>query len=188
MIEARGSDEASKQQLPASLAEAAKHIRRSPDRDRVAELVIDAVLRFAPTAEATMLFVIRGGSATGWKSFCRSRPSADDASGTGPSELAVPMDQPGLFPQAVSFAKTCRACAGALGPLDAQLLAELEPAPSSAGPAGDRELAVVPIAIAGKVMCVLAVATAPGASLAAIETIATAAGTAFGRLMRDAGR
>ena len=32
--------------------------------DRVAELVIDALLRFAPTAEATMLFVIRGGSAT----------------------------------------------------------------------------------------------------------------------------
>ncbi len=175
-IEARGGDQAFEQLLTDTLADAAKSIRRSPDRDRVAELVIDALVRFAPTADAAMLFVIRGGSATSWKYFCRS--------GADQPELAVPMDQPGLLPQAVSSVKTCRARGEALGLLDARLLSELEPA------LGDvlRELVVVPIAIAGKVMCVLAVATTPDASIDPIETIATSAGTAFGRLMRDAGR
>jgi hypothetical protein len=193
-IEARGIDDGSEQPVPESLADAAKHVRRSPDRDRVAELVIDALLRFAPAADATMLFVIRGGSAIGWRSFCRAEPGTeategnDGTDGIGPAELAVPMDQPGLLPQAVSLGKTCRAGTVALGDLDAQLLAELAPPRAGAGSGGSRELAVVPIAIAGKVMCVLAVATAAGASLAAVETIAAAAGTAFGRLMRDAGR
>ena len=175
-IEVRGGDEAFEQLLTETLADAAKSIRRSPDRDRVAELVIDALVRFAPTADAAMLFVIRGGSATSWKYFCRS--------GADQPELAVPMDQPGLLPQAVSSVSTCRARSEALGPVDARLLSELEPAPGH----GSRGLSVVPIAIAGKVMCVLAVASSPDASLATVETIATSAGTAFGRLMRDAGR
>ncbi len=176
-IELRGGDEAFEQLLTETLADATKSIRRSPDRDRVAELVIDALVRFAPAAEAAMLFVIRGGSATSWKYFCRS--------GADQPDLAVPMDEPGLLPQAVSSVKTCRARGEALGPLDARLLAELEPAPDDDTL---RELAVVPIAIAGKVMCVLVVATSLDASLVTIETIATSAGTAFGRLMRDAGR
>jgi hypothetical protein len=157
-----------------SLGDAAKAIRRSADRDRVAELVIDALVRFAPTADAAMLFVIRGGSATGWKYFCRS--------GADKPELAVPMDQPGLVPKAVENGMTVRGRAGDLGTIDARLLAELEPEP------GDRELAIVPIAIAGKVMCLLAVAMSADSAVGPIETIATSAGTAFARLMRDAGR
>jgi hypothetical protein len=35
---------------------------------------------------------------------------------------------------------------------------------------------------------VLAVAMAPGSTMGPVETIATSAGTAFARLMRDAGR
>jgi hypothetical protein len=154
-----------------SLAGAARLIRRSPDRDRVAELVIDALVRFAPVAEAAVLLVIRGGSATGWKHYCRS--------GADQPELAVPMDQPGLVPRAAETGSTMRGVASELGAIDSRLLKAL-------GTGG--ELAVVPIAIAGKVMCVLAVALAPGSTLGAVETIATSAGTAFARLMRDAGR
>ena len=157
-----------------SLPSAARLIRRAPDRDRVAELVIDALVRFAPIAEAAMLFVIRGDSATGWKHYCRT--------GAGQPELAVPMDQPGLVPRAAQSGTTVRGLASELGAIDARLLKAL-----GAGPSCD-ELAVVPIAIAGKVMCLLAVALAPGSMLGPVETIATSAGTAFARLMRDAGR
>ena len=157
-----------------SLASAARLIRRSPDRDRVAELVIDALVRFAPAAEAAMLFVIRGDSATGWKRYCRS--------GANQAELAVPMDQPGLVPRAAQSGSTVRALESDLGAIDARLLKALAGGPSCG------ELAIVPIAIAGKVMCLLAVAMAPGATLGPVETIATSAGTAFARLMRDAGR
>jgi Type II secretion system (T2SS), protein E, N-terminal domain len=159
-----------------SLADAAKAIRRSPDRDRVAELVIDAMVRFAPCADAAMLFVIRGGSATGWKYFCRS--------GADQPELAVPMDQAGLMPKVMETGMTMRGKVKELGAIDARLLSELEP--SADGEL--RELAVVPIAIAGKVLCLLAVATTADAQIGSIETIATSAGTAFARLMRDAGR
>jgi hypothetical protein len=155
-----------------TLTEAARAIRRSPDRDRVAELVIDALARFTPGAEAAMLFVIRGTSATGWKHFSRA--------GAEQPELAVPMDEPGLVPRAATGA-TVRARASELGPIDARLLKKLTVQ-------GTAELAVVPIAIAGKVMCVLVVAISPESGLGTIETIATSAGTAFARLMRDAGR
>ena len=161
---------------PDNLADAAKAIRRSPDRDRVAELVIDAMVRFAPCADAAMLFVIRGGSATGWKYFCRS--------GADQPELAVPMDQPGLMPEVMETGMTTRGKVNELGAIDARLLSELDPSADGAL----RELAVVPIAIAGKVLCLLAVATTADAQIGPIETIATSAGTAFARLMRDAGR
>jgi hypothetical protein len=157
-----------------SLSDAAKAIRRSPDRDRVAELVVDALVKHAACCEAAMLFVIRGGSATGWKYFCRS--------GADQPELAIPMDQPGLMPQARDFGKTMRGKTNDLSAIDARLVSELEPAAVGA------ELVVVPISIAGKVMCLLAVVMQPDATIASVETIATAAGTAFARLMRDAGR
>jgi len=157
-----------------SLASAARLIRRSPDRDRVAELVIDALVRFAPAAESAMLFVIRGDSATSWKRYCRT--------GADQPELAVPMDQPGLVPRAAQSGSTVRGLAAELGAIDTRLLKALGAGPSHS------ELAIVPIAIAGRVMCLLAVAMAPGSTLGPVETIATSAGTAFARLMRDAGR
>lgn len=163
---------ASEEREPESLADLAKAIRRSPDRDRVAELVIEGLVKHAPHVEAAMLFVIRGATATGWKYFSRS--------GADQPELAVPMTQAGLVPQAAEYGTAQRATASELSELDARLLRELEPAGSS-------ELAVVPIAIHAKVMCVLAVACNDG-EITPVETIATAAGTAFARLMRDAGR
>jgi hypothetical protein len=171
---APGTPSAAEERDADSLASAARLIRRSPDRDRVAELVIDALVRFAPAAEAAMLFVIRGGSATGWKHYCRT--------GADQPELAVPMDQPGLVPRAAETGSTVRGVASELGAIDARLLKAL-----GAGPAAE-EIAVVPIAIGGKVMCLLVVALTAGATLGPVETIATSAGTAFARLMRDAGR
>ncbi|MEP6866720.1 MAG: hypothetical protein ABJE66_39275 [Deltaproteobacteria bacterium] len=168
---ASGAPAAAEERDADTLASAARLIRRSPDRDRVAELVIDALVRFAPAAEAGMLFVIRGGSATGWKHYCRT--------GADQPELAVPMDQPGLVPRAAETGSTVRGLASELGAIDARLLKAL-------GAGG--ELAVVPIAIAGKVMCLLVVALTAGATLGPVETVATSAGTAFARLMRDAGR
>jgi hypothetical protein len=52
----------------------------------------------------------------------------------------------------------------------------------------DGDLVVVPVPIAGQVMCVVAAATACDAPIGEVEAIANAAGMAFQRLMRAAGR
>jgi hypothetical protein len=155
-----------------TLADAARAIRRSPHRDRVADLVVDALARFAPACEAALLLIIRGDIATGWRHFSRA--------GVTPPEVAVPLDAPGLVPTAARRAATVRASGKDLGAIDQRLLAALG--------LPNHELVVVPVAIAGQVMCVIAAATEPGAALPTVETIATSAGTAFARLMRDAGR
>jgi hypothetical protein len=157
---------------PQSLADATRAIRRAADRDRAADLIIDALIRFAPVCDAGMLLVIRGEVAIGWKHFCRD--------GANPPELAVPLDQPGLCVSAVQRDCTARAPAGSLGEIDLLLLRALGKL--------DGDLAVVPIPIAGKVMCLLAVVTAEGREIAAVEAIASAAGAAFARLIRDASR
>jgi hypothetical protein len=156
----------------ATLGEATRAIRRSTSRDRVADLVIDTLDRFAPACEAAILLVIRGATAIGWKGFQRA--------GSGLGEIAVPMEEGGLLPRAVELNVTLRRTAGELEPLDRLLLASLAQ--------GDADLVVVPIAIADQVMCALAIATAPDAPVACAEPIAAAAGAAFARLMRDAGR
>ena len=156
----------------ATLGEATRAIRRSTGRDRVAELVIDTLDRFAPACEAAILLVIRGATAIGWKGFQRS--------GGGLAEIAVPMDEAGLVPRAVELNVTLRRAAGELAEIDHLLLASLG--------RDDGDLVVVPISIAEQVMCVLAIATAENAPVACAEPIAAAAGAAFARLMRDASR
>ena len=156
----------------ATLGEATRAIRRSTDRDRVADLVIDTLDRFAPACEAAILLVIRGGTAIGWKGFQRT--------GSGLGEIAVPIDDAGLVPRAVELNVTLRRSAGELAAIDRLLLTSL------GRDAGD--LVVVPIAIAEQVMCVIAIATAQSAPIACAEPIAAAAGAAFARLMRDASR
>jgi hypothetical protein len=155
-----------------TLGEATRAIRRSTGRDRVAELVIDTLDRFAPACEAAILLVIRGATAIGWKGFQRA--------GGGLAEIAVPMDDAGLVPQAVELNVTLRRASGELAEIDRLLLASL------GGVDGD--LVVVPISIAEQVMCVIAIATAENAPIACAEPIAAAAGAAFARLMRDASR
>jgi hypothetical protein len=157
---------------PQSLADATRAIRRGADRDRVADLVLDTVQRFAPACSAAMLLVIRGEVAIAWKHFARD--------GAGAPELAVPMDQPGMCPTATQHSCIARSSAPHLGPIDQLLLRSLG--------ATDGELVVVPVPIAGKVMCLIVGAVEQDAEISALETIASAAGAAFARLIRDASR
>lgn len=158
--------------IPTSLTDATRAIRRAADRDRAADLIVDTLQRFAPVCDAAMLLVIRGEVAIGWKHFCRD--------GTTPPELAVPMDQPGLCVSAVERACAARAPADDLGAIDTLLLRALGKM--------DGDLVVVPIPIAGRLMCLLAVVTREGAQIAPVEAVASAAGAAFARLIRDASR
>jgi hypothetical protein len=156
----------------ATLDEATRAIRQSTGRDRVADLVIEALDRFAPGCEAAILLVIRGATAIGWKGFQRA--------GGGPGEIAVPMEEGGLVPRAVEFNITLRRTSSDLDAIDRLLLASL------GRTSGD--LVVVPISIADQVMCAIAITTAENAPIACAEPIAAAAGAAFARLMRDASR
>jgi hypothetical protein len=155
-----------------TLGEATRAIRRGTDRDRVAELVMDTIFRFAPSCEAALMLVIRGEVAISWKGFVRS--------GATPPEIAVPMEQAGLVPRAVANNATVRQVAADLAPIDQLLLVSL------GQQTGD--LVVVPVSIANQVMCVIAMVTERNAQTASAESIAVAAGAAFARLMRDAGR
>lgn len=158
--------------VPTTLVEATRAIRRGNNRDRVAELIIDAIQRFQTRVDAALLLVIRGAVAIGWKHFCRL-PLV-------PYELAVPLDQGGLLPAAIERNATARATCGNLADIDDLLLRKL-------GKDGG-DLAIVPISIADRVMCLIALAVEPGAPVAVVESVATAAGSAFARLMRNASR
>lgn len=157
---------------PATLGEATRAIRRSTDRDRVAALVIDALTRFVPVCEAAVLLVVRGDLALSWKQFSRSCEA--------PGDIAVPLDQPGLVPTVIERNTVARAAVGELGPIDEALVrsvGELQ---------GD--LVVVPLAIADRVLCLIAAVTPSDASVEGVEAVAGAAATAFARLIRDASR
>lgn len=156
----------------ASFADAARAIRRGHNRERVAELAVQALERFAPACESAMLLVVRGEAAFGWKWFCRSGDPAP--------ELVVPLAEPGLVPTVIERSTTARCGASDLGKIDLLLLHALGRA------TGD--LVVVPIAIAGAVMCLIVTATDRDAPLGYIEGIAGAAATAFARLVRAASR
>jgi hypothetical protein len=155
-----------------SLEHATRAIRRGPNRDRVAELVIDALDRFAPTCDAAMLMVVRGEIAIAWKHFSRDGEVRDD--------LAVPLDQPGLVASAVEHNRIGRCAADDLEAIDLLLLRSLGRA--------EGDLVIVPVPIAGQVMCMIASAVAEGADVASVEAVAGAASTAFARLVRDASR
>jgi len=155
-----------------TLGETTRSIRRATDRERVADLSMDALFRFAPSCHAATMMVVRGQIATSWKGFCRS--------GAAQPELVVPLDQPGLVPRAVHRNQTARAPSSDLGPIDRRLM-------SSFGHE-DGELLVAPVSIGGDVMCVIAMVVELDAASTTPESIAAAAGAAFARLMRDASR
>lgn len=155
-----------------TLGQATRAIRRATNRDRVAELCVDTLFRFAPSCAAASLMVVRGQVATTWKGFIRD--------GSTPPEIAVPLDQPGLIPKAVHRNTTVRAPSTDLGPIDQLLMVSL------AQKTGD--MVIVPISIAKQVMCVIALVTDTDAPIATAESVAAGAGAAFARLMRDASR
>lgn len=154
----------------ATLGEATRAIRRSTRRDRVADLVIDALERFTPACEAAILLVIRGATAIGWKGFQRG--------GGVLGEIAVPLEDGGLVPHALARNATMRRSFAELDDLDRLLLASLG--------RSDGDLVAVPIAISGQGVCVIAIATVAGAPVVSAEPIADAASAAFARLMRNA--
>ncbi len=156
----------------ATLLDVQRAIKRGKNRDKVAELAIDALDRFAPQVEAAMMMVVRGDVVIGWKWFTRS--------GHTPPELAVPMKEPGLVPKVVATNQTARAEGPLLAKIDQLLLRALG--------SPDSELCVVPVPIASKVMCVVVAAVTPAAAVAIVESIATSASAAFARLVRDASR
>ena len=158
---------------PTNFVDSTRAIKRGSNRDRVAELVIETLERYVPSCAAALLLVIRGDVAIGWKHFSR----ADD----GTSEVAVPLDQDGIVPTAIGRKVATRCLAEDLGAIDMLLL-------RAVGNGDDNELVVVPIAIGDQVMCVLAAAAPPDAEVVALETVASAAGAAFARLIRDASR
>ena len=155
-----------------TLGEATRAIRRSTDRDRVAELVSETLFRFMLSCDAALLLVVRGDAAMGWKGFSRA--------GASIPEIAVPLDQPGMIPRVIDRCQTARSPSSDLGPIDQLLLVSLG--------AQSGDLVVVPVSIANQVMCVIAMATQHGAQSATAESIAAAAGAAFARLMRNASR
>ena len=154
-----------------SFADANRAIRRSHSRDKVADLAIQAIERFAPTCDAALLMVVRGEVAIGWRGFSRT--------GATPPELAVPM-QEGLVPAAIAKNASMRRDAEDLDALDQLLFRALG--------GSDGDLVIVPVPIAGRVMCLIALATASDSPVTEVETVAAAAGAAFARLMRAAGR
>jgi len=160
------------QPTPATLGETTRAIRRSTDRDVVAELVLAAIERFLPACEAALLMVVRGEVAIGWRGFSRA--------GATLPEIAVPLAEAGLVPWVVQRGLTVRLPASELRPIDQLLLVSLGRA--------DGELAVVPMTILGQVMCVIAMVATTGGDLSSTESIAAAAGAAFARLMRNASR
>jgi len=157
----------------ATLDEATRTIARAEDRDKVAELVLETVARFMPTAASAMLMAVRGGIAVGWAGFARS--------GSVLPEIAVPIDQPSMIMVAVEHNAPARAAAGELDQtIDQRLLEALG--------ARDGDLVVVPVAVADQVLGLLVMAASHDAPLAGSHAIANAAGLAFARLMRDASR
>jgi hypothetical protein len=157
--------------VPGTLGEATRAIRRGLDRDKVGELVILTIERYVEGCDAAILLVVRGDVAIGWKGFSHAGPLP---------EIGVPLDQGGMVPTAIERGVTLRAAADDLHPVDELLFGSLDRA------AGD--LVIVPVTIVDRVMCAIALATAPDASIGNAEAIAAAAGAAFARLMRHAAR
>lgn len=159
--------------VPTNFVDSTRAIKRGPNRDRVAELVVETLDKYVPSCNAALVLVIRGGVAIGWKHFNR-------AEGGNP-DVAVPLDQEGMVPDVIARKAPARSAAEDLVALDGLLL-------RAVGSDENSELVVVPIMIADQVMCLLAASTAPGAEIAPLEAVASAAGTAFARLIRDASR
>jgi len=151
-----------------------KRLARSagPNRDRVAELVIDALERFAPVCQAAALMVVA------WRHRDRVEALLARRLALRGSRSAV--EQPGLVPSAIEHNRTERGAADELPAIDFLLLRALG--------RDDGELVVVPVPNRGQGHLHDRTAVEHGASVAVVEAIAGAASAAFARLVRDASR
>ncbi|HET9988340.1 MAG TPA: GAF domain-containing protein, partial [Kofleriaceae bacterium] len=140
---------------------------RTSDRERVAQLAMDAVSQLVPNAEAAVLLTPRSDVAVSWTSFRRD--------GRVLPPLAVPLD--GSIAAALRTKQPQRTNAGALGPVDQLLFVTLG---LTRG-----ELVVAPLVARDRIIAVLVVAGA-GLDAAVLAAIAAAAAEGFARLMREA--
>jgi hypothetical protein len=157
--------------------ELARAVRRAETRDRVGELIVEALgeLPGAPL-DAAAIFVVRPPLAIGWKGFCEDGNPVIES-------LAVPLDQPGLLADAYQAQRATVCSPTAVTVIDERMWSLLGGRPPN-------HVLVAPIAVGDQVVCILychsRVGLGPAEALAI--TLADAAATAFGRLLRAAQR
>jgi len=162
---------------PTSVDELARAVRRAETRDRVGDLIVDALseLPGAPL-DAAAIFVVRQPLAIGWKGFC------DDGRAVIES-LAVPLDQPGLLARSYSEQETLVVEPRSPTVIDERMWTLLGGLPP-------RYVLVAPICVGDHVVCLLYAQSSSGLGQAEALgiTLAEAASVAFGRLLRAAQR
>ncbi|MEO8554942.1 MAG: hypothetical protein ABI678_33415, partial [Kofleriaceae bacterium] len=140
------------------------------DRERVAQLVIEAVASLVTNAEAAVLLTPRSDVAVSWTSFRRD--------GRLLPPFAVPMD--GLVLAALRKQQLLRAPSTDLGPVDQLLFVTLG---LTRG-----ELVVTPLVARDRIIAVLVIGSAGQVDAAIVSAIAASAAEGFARLMREATR
>lgn len=162
---------------PQGPEELARAVRRAETRDRVGELILEALseLPGAPL-DAAAIFVVRPPLAIGWKGFCEDGNAVIES-------LAVPLDQPGLLADAYRAQRTTICSPTAATVIDERMWSLLGGRPPN-------HVLVAPIVVGDQCVCVLYVHSRVGLGIAEALciTLADAAATAFGRLLRAAQR
>jgi hypothetical protein len=162
---------------PATLADAARAIRRGTSRDLVGDLAARALRTFGGDAlTCGILFVVREDVAIGWKGFIAG---VDDPA---LEQLAIPLAAPTVLGAAAREHRALLIDGASGGELDRRLWRALgHPAPG--------QVAVAPVVLADHTVCLVygqAASMAPFAELFAAVTQATT--SAFARLLRAAHR
>ncbi len=166
-----------------SLEDATRSIRRATDRDRVAELAMGTIQRFAPGVHTIAMFILRGEVAIGWK----AQALQQDVSAIAVN-LVVPLDTPNVMTQAsmegagMNFVR----CHDVGTEIDRRLVQAF----ATVAPTEPEYLLVAPVKIKTIPACVVIAlandvtdATKPG-----FEAVITAVSTAFARLIHAARR
>ncbi len=152
-----------------SLADAVARIAVAANRDDIA----DAAVAFGRTiAHAALVLVIRDGAALGHRGF------GPDLTPTSIDAITLPLTVPSVIKQVVDAKVPFVGAAPDLGPLQERFLRLF----------GGRDLAVVPVAIGTRVVCVVALRPRAAPEIAELGQLATAMADAFGRLIRDGKR
>ncbi|MFT3692069.1 MAG: hypothetical protein QM831_02930 [Kofleriaceae bacterium] len=149
-------------------ANALMDVLRTSNRERVAQLVIEAVEHLCPNAEAAVLLTPRSNVATAWTSFRRD--------GRLLPPIAVPMQ--GMIEKALSTKHQQRALSTELGPVDQLLFVTLG---LTRG-----ELVVTPLVARSRYIAVLVAGGASELDSALLSAIGAAAAEGFARLMGEA--
>ncbi len=162
---------------PQSVEDLARAVRRAETRDRVGDLVVEALgeLPGAPL-DVAAIFVVRPPLAIGWKGFCEDGATAIET-------LAVPLDQPGFLTEAYNSRSILVFQPTSVTPIDEKMWEVL-------GGRRPAHVLVAPIAVSDHVVCILyaQAGVGLGQAEALAITLADAAATAFGRLLRAAQR